>query len=228
MRRVLRLIPSIGRGLQLVALGLLHDDLQHGLLHCGEHHVIDQPRLRAGQVLEVLLEVPGHCLVDRRWSCHCRVSPMSLQVSSTRSRSEKNRSIRSSCVCGASLVVDASRAAPPSRRRRQAFEQPVLLHAAQVPADVLARGAHADELAVERVVVEQVLAQQAPDLVPGRRRQLAAGAEVVVDLAEDPRPPLRGAADHDRIGAGARAAPRAPFPANRCRRWRRPEGRRSP
>ena len=55
------------------------------------------------------------------------------------------------------------------------------------------------------------------------RRQLLAGGQEVRDLAEDPRPALRGAADHDRVGAGARAARRAPCAASRCRRWPPPE-----
>ena len=35
-----------------------------------------------------------------------------------------------------------------------------------------------------------------------RRREVGAGGEEVLDLAEDPRPALRRAADHQGIGAG--------------------------
>jgi hypothetical protein len=45
------------------------------------------------------------------------------------------------------------------------------------------------------------------DFVDARRRQLLAGGEEVLDLAEDPRPALRGAADHHGVGAGVRRAP---------------------
>ena len=74
-----------------------------------------------------------------------------------------------------------------------------LLH---VPADVLARAAHAGVLAVQEVVILQVVQQQAPHVGDKRRRELPAGREEVRNLAEDPRSALRCAADHDRVGAG--------------------------
>ena len=76
--------------------------------------------------------------------------------------------------------------------------------AAQRPADVLPRAAYAGELAVEVVMVVEVLEQPALDVDDARRRERRAGREVMGDLAEDPRSPLGGAADHDRVGAGLR------------------------
>src|SRR5213079_2344844 len=74
--------------------------------------------------------------------------------------------------------------------------------ALQRPADVLPRAAHAGELAVEPIVVLEVLEQPALDLGDAGRRRRFAGGQVVRDVGEDPGPPLRGAADHDRVGAG--------------------------
>ena len=74
--------------------------------------------------------------------------------------------------------------------------------ALDVPADVLARAAHAGELAVQRVVVLQMLEQQPPHLGHQRRRQVRAGGQEMRDLAEDPGPALRRPADHDGVGPG--------------------------
>ncbi len=54
-----------------------------------------------------------------------------------------------------------------------------------------------------------------------RRRQHASPwSRIMADLAEDPRPTLRGAADHQRVGAGVvEHEPRASRRC-RCRRWR--------
>jgi hypothetical protein len=67
------------------------------------------------------------------------------------------------------------------------------------PADVLARGAHTGQLAVEAVVVQQVLQHPGAHVLCGRWRKRRAGVEKVCDLAEDPRPALRRAADHQRV-----------------------------
>jgi hypothetical protein len=74
--------------------------------------------------------------------------------------------------------------------------------------------------AVEIVQLGQMRAQHLMYLVDTRRRQFFSGREEMLDLAKDPRPALRRAADHQRVDTGAHRAPAAPFPAKRCRRWR--------
>jgi hypothetical protein len=72
-------------------------------------------------------------------------------------------------------------------------------HVAHRPADVLARGAHTRQFAVEAVVVLKVLQHPGAHVLCGRWRKRRAGVEKVCDLAEDPRPALRRAADHQRV-----------------------------
>ena len=57
-------------------------------------------------------------------------------------------------------------------------------------------------VAVERVQILDMAQQHAVDFIDLGRRQLRAGVQIVLDLAENPRPALRRAADHDGIGAG--------------------------
>jgi hypothetical protein len=88
------------------------------------------------------------------------------------------------------------------------------------PADVLARAAHAGVFAVQRVVVVQVLRQPALHVAHrGRWRPASPVRQVVRDLAEDPRPALRGAADHQRVAAGVAQHLQGLLRLNRCRRW---------
>ena len=68
-----------------------------------------------------------------------------------------------------------------------------------VPAQMLARDAHTLLLAVERVQRLEMAAQDRADFVRIRRRQQLAGRQVMRDLAEDPRPALRGAADQQAV-----------------------------
>src|SRR6478672_12565919 len=77
-----------------------------------------------------------------------------------------------------------------------------ILESFRVPADVLPCHPRAALVAVEGVQVMQVPHQHLADLHHGGRCELGAGLEIVVDLAEYPGTPLRGAADHDRVGAG--------------------------
>src|SRR5580765_8603586 len=62
-----------------------------------------------------------------------------------------------------------------------------------IPSDMLACRAHAEILAVKCVVRLQVFQHQIPRLDYQRRRQMRAGAQEVVDPAENPWPPLRRA-----------------------------------
>ena len=105
---------------------------------------------------------------------------------------EKALRPRARCAASSSACVDLA-------AQRRAAGEP-----RGVPAEVLARGAHARLLAVERVVVVEMLEDQRARLGDRRRRQVLAGREEVRDLAEDPRTSLRGAADHQRVRAGAR------------------------
>ncbi len=91
------------------------------------------------------------------------------------------------------VFMAARKASPPGR-------------AAHRPADVLARAAHAGVFAVQRVVLVQVCGEPALHVAHRRRRRQLAVGQVVRDLAEDPRPAHRGAADHQRIGAACAAS----------------------
>src|SRR5207253_2186105 len=94
--------------------------------------------------------------------------------------------------CAARPIMTAS---APSSERFAAGQ------ALQRPADVLPRASHAGKFSVEAIVVVEVLEQPALDLGDAGRRRRFAGGEVVGDVGEDPGPPLRGAADHDRVRA---------------------------
>ena len=83
-------------------------------------------------------------------------------------------------------------------------ERRVLGPILRVPRQVLARDAHAGTLAVELVQRPHVREQRVAHDSDGRRWQQLARREEMRDLAEDPRPPLRGAADHQRVGARGR------------------------
>src|SRR5690606_3441996 len=85
-----------------------------------------------------------------------------------------------------------------------AAERGVLGPILRVPPKVLARDAHALRFAVERIEIVEVGQQDVAHLTRRRRGERVAGREVVRDLAEDPWPALRRAADHHRVGAGAR------------------------
>src|SRR6187402_667528 len=74
-----------------------------------------------------------------------------------------------------------------------------VLESLGVPADVLPGHARAALVAIESVEVVQVADQDLADLLHFRPRQVLAGCEEVLDLAEDPRPTLGGAPDHDRV-----------------------------
>ena len=82
----------------------------------------------------------------------------------------------------------------------------------RVPAEMLARDARAGELAIERVVVGKMIENDLPCLIDSWRQGVLAVVEKVADLAENPGPPLRRAADHEGVGSGARE--------HRARRWR--------
>src|SRR6266851_9713795 len=69
----------------------------------------------------------------------------------------------------------------------------------RVPADVLARHARAALRSIESIKLLEVAHQHHADLRHAGRRELRAGRQVMGDLAEDPRTPLRGAPDHDRV-----------------------------
>ena len=72
------------------------------------------------------------------------------------------------------------------------------------PADVLARTAHARACivpAIQAIVVVEVFEQPGLGLADLGCGEVLTGFEKVRDLAKDPRPALRSAADHDCIGA---------------------------
>ncbi len=71
-----------------------------------------------------------------------------------------------------------------------------------VPGDVLARDAHAGNVAVEGMEVMDVLEQHGVDFRHFGLRQVRAGDQEMLDFAENPRAPLRGTPDHHGVGAG--------------------------
>jgi len=72
-----------------------------------------------------------------------------------------------------------------------------------VPVQVLARDAHAELLAVERVVIVEVLQDDGTRFGDRRWRQQPPRFQVMHDLAKNPGSPLRSAADHQSIHGGA-------------------------
>src|SRR5690606_13175204 len=71
--------------------------------------------------------------------------------------------------------------------------------ALEVPANVLARRAHAGALAIKGVMVLEMLEQAFTQFAIGGRGQVSAVLQVMSDLAKDPRAPLCRASDHDGI-----------------------------
>src|SRR3990172_1194803 len=71
-----------------------------------------------------------------------------------------------------------------------------------VPGDVFARHTQSGVLAVEVVQIQHVGHQHAMDLADLRLRQVLAGPEEMLDLAEQPRATLRCTAYHHRIRTG--------------------------
>src|SRR6185295_6817736 len=72
----------------------------------------------------------------------------------------------------------------------------------EAPAEMLAGMAAANRDAVMRQHL--VIERRDECLLNGKRRLLAvvAAGEIAGDLSGQPRPPLRGASDHDRVGTG--------------------------
>src|ERR1041384_1847331 len=85
---------------------------------------------------------------------------------------------------------------------RRAAELLAARQRAHRPSDVLAGHARSLLLAIERVEALEVLEEIGADLGERRRRGARPRGEEVRDLAEEPRPSLGGAADHDAVGPG--------------------------
>src|SRR6266702_783417 len=117
----------------------------------------------------------------------------------------RDRRIQSSislvCFISRSLNSDASVYAS---RRSPSF---ILTHSVSearrtgkalgVPGNMLARDLASGFTAVKRVQLLQMRNQHAMDFRDERVRELLTGRKIVLDFAEDPRPPLSGSADHD-------------------------------
>src|SRR3954470_20091587 len=85
---------------------------------------------------------------------------------------------------------------------RRAAERLAAWQRAQRPSDVLARHARPLVLAIELVQAFEMLEEHRANLRRRRGRRRLAGRQEMVELAEQPRPSLGGAADHDAVGAG--------------------------
>src|SRR5882672_1249279 len=121
----------------------------------------------------------------------------------------RRRCSRSSGGLGQSVLLRAEEAAyqlPLQRRAVDAVhrlpERFTAGMAAAIPLDVLARDAQAGGFAVEGVERIEVFQQQLAHCVRRGLRQALAAGEEMCDLAEDPGPALRGAADHQAVDAG--------------------------
>ena len=219
-RSVLRLMPSHSRGLALVAFGLAHDDVEHRLFHRVDDHVVHRMRLGAAQVLEVLLQAGAHALLDVLLAHACsaggwrRWPPAAAACGSSGWRSaSSSKKVDTARTCASAVVQRVHRRAEGLAAGQRAHR----------PADVLARGAHADVLAVQRVVVVQVLQQPLPHLARGRRggQRCRAAGSARSRGRSTAGPARRGRSSARRSRCAA--APAAPSAANRCRRWRPPE-----
>ena len=136
------------------------------------------------------------------------------QAARARSASRSKKSVTASQLRAA--VVDARSWRRGRPRRRAARAPPSRCACARCARRCIRRTARSGRAGARSASA----ARRAPPAAAAARR-----GQVVRDLAEDPRPALRGAADHQRVGAGARPAPRAPWRASRCRRWPPPAPR---
>src|SRR5207237_7227087 len=71
----------------------------------------------------------------------------------------------------------------------------------RIPAQMLARDAHAAFFTVKYVMLGEMLEDKLTDLGDAGRRKLLAIIEEVTDLAKDPRTALSRTPDHDRVRA---------------------------
>lgn len=79
-------------------------------------------------------------------------------------------------------------------------ERGILRPILRIPAQMLARDAHAGLLAIERMQMVEVAEKDACDVQWRGFGEQLAGSQVVRDLAENPRTALRATANHHRIG----------------------------
>ena len=222
---VLRLMPSQSAARLWLPSACRITTSSSGFSTTLQDHVVQRRRLGAAQVLEVLLQAVADAVVDvllahghglARLRCGRR---RRRRRTAAGSRSHARRRARRTSrppprpARGRSRSGSCRRGRP---RRRAARARPSRCACARCARRCIRRTG---------VVVVQVLEQPALHLATRRRRRRLAGGQEVRDLAEDPRPALRGAADHDRVGAGRARARRAPSRASRCRRWRPPGSR---
>ena len=213
-------------GAALVAVGLLHHHFEQRLLDHAEDHLVHRRRLDAAQVLEIALQAVADALFDVLLVASCVMSFSAASSSASRRRRARQRharharrpvrrrSRRPRAACASqvsSVFMRARKASPPGS-------------AAHGPADVLARGAHAGEFAVQRVVV--VAGGRAASRAP-RRPAAAAAARRSPGNARSRGRSTAGPAPRGRSSwrrrRSRRSTSRAFSRRSRCRRWPPPE-----
>ena len=231
MRSVLRLMPSHSAARLWLPSACVITTSSSGFSTTLHDHLVHRRRARRRAGPEVALQAVAHALFDV-FLAHASLSSLieCVALSSWHRRPARR------AACGrmrvGQRVEPVGDGARPARRRsrsrssRRGTPSPPG-SAAHVPADVLARAAHAGVLAVQaRSGRAGARAASALHLgAPAAARSCVAGGEEVRDLAKDPGPALRGAADHHRVGAGAREHLARLLAASRCRRWRPPGSR---
>ena len=223
-RSVLRLMPSHSAAFGSGCRRHVHHHVEQRLLDRVHDHLVHRMRLGAAQVLEVgsrlsrmhssmcflLMQRSGSeahlFVVGRRCAERQPLVPVGERVEPVGHGATAATSQLSS------VFMCARNASPPGSARTA---QPMCLRALRTPACSPYR----------RSGRRRCSSSQLPRLQDAGRRELLAGGEEVRDLAKDPRPALRGAADHQRVGAGRAQHLARLLAAYRCRRWRRPGSR---
>ena len=151
-------------GLGLVVVGLGHHHFEQRLFDHLDQHLVHAIGFGAAQVPEVAFQAGAHAFFDV-FLAHARLLPHSSRLLPPR---PSVPALRPACDPSRRRVRRRIRPPRAAARRsprwrscgpRKASPPGSALH---VPADVLARAAHAGELAVERVVVLQMIEQQPP------------------------------------------------------------------
>ena len=171
LRSVLRFRPSHSAALDWLLSALAITTSSSGFSTTLHQHLVHAVRLGAAQVAEIAFQAGAHAVLDL-FLAHASCLFGLLLRSLLPRRRRQAVAMRAASASKNAATARQLRAAVLDRVHARA-ELLAAGQAAHVPADVLARAAHAGELAVQRVVVLQVVQQQAAHLGHQRRRQRA-------------------------------------------------------
>src|SRR5690606_7640617 len=118
---------------QLVALGLAHDDLEHGALHGLDHHVVDGPGPRALEVAEIAFEIAGDGFVDAVAVPAHAASLRSQSGASPDRGAGASASSRIAASCSSAVSIRKKRARNSFAPGRPARYQPTCFLAVRTP-----------------------------------------------------------------------------------------------